>query len=69
MVEAINTPLPSVKLPPMPQVTEFDSFGVVVATKLKNFSKRRSNAVMCQILQILCNAELEENVGCEINTQ
>lgn len=69
MVEAINTPLPSVKLSPMPQVTEFDSFGVIVATKLKNLSRRKSNAVMCEILKILCNTGLEENVGCEINTQ
>lgn len=68
MTEALSTPLPSVKLPPMPQVTEFDSFGVIVATKLKNLPKRKSNEMMCYILQILCNAELKENAG-EINTQ
>jgi len=61
VVEAISTPLPTVKLPSMPEVTEFDSFGVIVATKLKNLSRRKSNELMCHILQILCNAEVEEN--------
>ncbi|XP_071581135.1 uncharacterized protein [Temnothorax nylanderi] len=39
MAEAISTPLPSVKLPPMPQVTEF---GIVVATKLKICQKEKA---------------------------
>jgi len=60
MTDAISVPLPPVNLPPMPQVTEFDSFGAIVASKLKNMSKRKSNEAMCHILQILCNAEETE---------
>ncbi|KYN15194.1 hypothetical protein ALC57_12584 [Trachymyrmex cornetzi] len=68
IAEAISTPLPSVKLPPIPHISEFDNFGVVVPSKLKNLSKRKSNTMMCQILQLLCNAELEES-DCGMNMQ